>query len=51
MPGDEHDYWNTALTQAARELEKRGRFVRQGNGMYYRPLDGRPQDDDPGPTP
>lgn len=41
IPGDEeHEFWNAALTQAARELEKRGREIRQANGMYYRVLDG-----------
>lgn len=40
MPGDELDYWNTALTQAARALETEGRKVKQANGMYYRVLDG-----------
>lgn len=45
IPGDEeHDFWNAALTTAARELEKRGREIRQGNGMYYRVLDGSNQD-------
>jgi hypothetical protein len=40
IPGDEHDFWNAALTMASRELEKRGREIRQANGMYYRVLDG-----------
>jgi hypothetical protein len=40
MPDDVHDYWNTALTQAARGLETEGRKVKQGNGMYYRVLNG-----------
>lgn len=40
MPGDAQDYWNTALTQAARALETEGRKVKQANGMYYRVLDG-----------
>ncbi|MFK4091093.1 GNAT family N-acetyltransferase [Kribbella sp. NPDC020789] len=40
MPDDVHGYWNAALTQAARALEKRGGEVRQAGGMYYRVLDG-----------
>jgi hypothetical protein len=41
MPDDvEHDYWNTALTQAARALETEARKIKQANGMYYRVLDG-----------
>lgn len=40
MPADAHDYWNAAVQQVARELEKRGREIRQGNGMYYRVLNG-----------
>jgi hypothetical protein len=40
MPADQHDYWNAAVQQVARELEKRGREIRQSNGMYYRVLNG-----------
>jgi hypothetical protein len=40
MPGDVHDYWNTALSQAARACETEGRKIKQANGMYYRVLDG-----------
>lgn len=32
--------WAAALEHAARELERRGREVRQAAGMYYRPLVG-----------
>lgn len=40
MPEDQHGYWNAAVQQVARELEKRGREIRQANGMYYRVLNG-----------
>lgn len=38
MPSPE---WSVALEQAARRLEVRAREIRQAQGMYYRPLDGR----------
>lgn len=40
MPEDQYDYWNTAVQQVVRALEKKGREIRQENGMYYRPLTG-----------
>lgn len=39
LPGKEE--WNAALTQAARELERRALEIRQGRGgMYYRAMTG-----------
>lgn len=40
VAGDEHNNWDTALTQAARALETEGRKIKQRDGMYYRVLDG-----------
>lgn len=40
-PDDQIDDWNTALHQASRALEKRGRELKQANGMYCRPLTER----------
>lgn len=33
--------WSAALQQAARVLERHASEIRQAQGMYYRPLDGR----------
>lgn len=38
MPSPE---WSAALEHVSRTLEVRGREIRQAQGMYYRPLDGR----------
>lgn len=40
MPDDPHGYWNAALDQAAKALDSDARKIKQGNGMYYRVLDG-----------
>jgi GNAT superfamily N-acetyltransferase len=36
QPSTDPDAWNTALEQAARALENKGRAVRQAAGMYHR---------------
>lgn len=40
MPDDPNGYWNAALDQAAKALDSDARKIKQGNGMYYRVLDG-----------
>lgn len=45
MPGDDLDYWNAALDQAARVLDNKARTLRQAAGMYYRPITGVPRED------
>lgn len=45
IPGDHERYWNTALEQAERALDTKAREIRQAGGMYYRPMDGAPEED------